>query len=322
MRIRWLPLLAVLALTACAAPSPTLSPLPSPSRPPVRPTATPIVAQEHYLAGRAHRAAGDTHQALAAFSRAVAADPYLAPAYVERGTIYLKEGDYDAALADAQGALEADPDHALAHVLLGEVLRLGFDDPVQALRVYERAVRLDPTLKEMTFPARWRAAVAAGRPDRMIALANEYLNAHPEDPFSAYYLSRALMARGSRRAAIETLTEAIEIGGGRAALWFALGQAYAAERAWSEAGLSYEQARALTERGDNSLALISDHPTADLSAALGEAYVYTGRCTDAQAMLNHALAIGPDRPMLHTLIGQALICQTPTPTPTPYPWRQ
>jgi predicted Zn-dependent protease len=154
----------------------------------------------------------------------------------------------------------------------------------------------------------------------MIALANEYLNAHPGDPLSAYYLGQALTARGSPESAVETLVEELEGSDGPAALWFALGQAYAAQGAWTEARTSFEQARALTAERDASMTLVSDEPVADLFAALGEAYVHTGQCIDAQAMLDHALAVGGEEPELHTLLGRALICQTPTPTPTPYPW--
>jgi tetratricopeptide (TPR) repeat protein len=259
-------------------------------------------------------------QALEAFSHTLTLDPDLAPAYRERGVLHLAQGNAEAALADAQAAVAADPEYAEGYILLGEVLRRAFDDPAQALRAYERGVRLDPDLAEPTFPARWRAARAAGLPNRMIALANEYLNTHEEDPLVAYYLGQALIARGTPTRAIEVVRERLEEEEDSAAAWFTLGQAYAATNAWSYARVSFEQARTLTEAGDNSLTLISDTPVTDLFGALGEAYVYTGRCIDAQFMLNHALALGPDRPEYHTLLGQALICQTPTPTPTPYPW--
>ena len=320
MRHRLAALLVAATLVGCAAPSPTASPLRMPTRAPVTPTPTPVGPRVHYEAGLTYRATGQTTQALAAFTRAMMVDPGFAPAYVERGAIYLRRGLYEKALADAQAAVAADPDDARGHLLMGEVLRLGLDAHRQALSAYQRAIALEPDLAEETFPARWRAAVAAGRPDRMIALANEYLNAHPDDPLSAYYLGQALTARGSADAAVETLVEELEESSGPAALWFALGEAYAAQGAWAEARTSFEQARALTEARDASMVLVSDEPVADLFAALGEVYVHTGQCIDAETMLNHALAVGGEEPELHTLMGRALICQTPTPTPTPYPW--
>jgi tetratricopeptide (TPR) repeat protein len=312
-------LLVLLTLAGCAAPGPTASPLRLPTRVPPTPSATPIGAQAYYEMGLARRAAGDTTGALRALSQALEIDPTLAQAHVERAAIQLARGNAQASLADAQAALAVDPEHALAHVVLGEVMRLGFGDAAQALSAYERAVSLDPALAEPTFAARWRAATAA-RPARLISLANEHLNAHPDDPLAAYYLGQALTARGTPETAIRRLIETLEEQESPAAVWFALGEAYAATRAWTEALTCLEQARILTQSGDDTLALVSDTPVADLFAGLGEAYFYTGRCLDAQIMLEYALAVGPDRPEVHTLIGRALICQTPTPTPTPYPW--
>jgi len=308
------------ALAGCASPTPATSPLRLPTRVPPTPTiARSQAALRAYEDGLARRTAGDVEGAVAAFSRALTLDPTLAPAYVERGSLYLAMGDPRAALADAQMAVAADPENATAHALLGEVLRRGFGDAAHALEEYEQAVRLDPDMAEAMFSVRWRAAVEAGRANRMVALADEYARAHPDDPLAAYYRGRAFTALGSPRAAIGALVEALEEGG-PAAVWFALGEAYAADGAWDQALICYEQARALAESGDGSLTLVSDSPVADLFGALGAAYVHVGRCVDAQTMLNYAIGVGPDRPEYHTLLGQAMICQTPTPTPTPYPW--
>lgn len=312
--------MAAAMLTGCASPSPTASPLSLPTRIPSTPTPDRLeMARRAYQEGIALQTAGDTEGAVEAFSRALALDPTLAPAYVGRGSLYLTLGKPQEALADAQAAVAADPENAAAYALLGEVLRRAFGDPVHALQAYEQAVRLDPGLADPLFPARWQAAAAGWQGNRMVALANEYMNAHPDDPLGPYYLGRALIAQGNPRAAIRTLVEALGRGG-PAATWYALGEAYAADGAWANARTCYEQARALAERGDPSLYLISETPVADLFAALGAAYVHVGECASGQVMLEYALAVGPDRPQLHTLLGQALICQTPTPTPTPYPW--
>lgn len=313
-------LTVVVTLAACAAPNPTVSPLRLPTRIPPTPTISrSAAALRAYEVGLDRQAVGDGDGALEAFSQALSLDPTLVPAYIERGSLYLSSGQADAALADAQMAIAVAPQQAIGYALLGEVLRRGFDDPLQALAAYEQAVRLDPGLADLLFQARWRTATAAGRANRMIALANEYLNNHPDDPLAAYYMGRALTKLGNPRAAIRTLVKALEQGG-PAAVWFALGEAYSADGAWANARICYEQARALAEAGDPSLNFISDTPVADLFAALGSAYTHVGECVSAQIMLEHALAVGPDRPELHTLIGRAMICQTPTPTPTPYPW--
>lgn len=63
------------------------------------------------------------------------------------------------------------------------------------------------------------------------------------------------------------------------------------------------------EVGDASLQAVSGSPAAMLSFALGTAYLYAGRCTDAEAAFRHAQALNPDLPDLSTRIGQAMICQ-------------
>ncbi|MBN1956101.1 MAG: tetratricopeptide repeat protein [Anaerolineae bacterium] len=320
----WGAAIALLALAGCA-PMPPLTPAPArlPTRLPPTPTTTPTpLAPEidlYYQAGRDYQAYGDATAAVELFSYVLSVDPFFAPAYVERGAILLAQGEIDAALADAQAAIVADPANAAARALLGEVLQQGFDDPRGALAAYERAVELDPAAAGLLFPARWRAASAARLPARMVDLAIEYATAHPDDPLRAYYRGRAFTALGTPRQAIGGLIQALEEAES-AALWFALGEAYAADHAWSNALTCYERARTLAEAGDRSLDMVSDTPVIDLFVGLGEAYLRTGECIKAGVMLEYALAVGADRPQVHTLIGQAMICQTPTPTPTPYPW--
>jgi len=308
----------LLLLSGCMSPTPTISPLRLPTRMPTS-TPTPPNPQFYYEQGKARRAAGNTEGALAALSQALASDPTFAPAYIERGALYLALGKAEAALADAQAAVAVDPESGAAHALLGEVLRLGFGDLTQALSAYDRAAQLDPALAETTFYTRWQTAVAAGNGGRMLALSEEYQTAFPQDPMAAYYRGLALIATGSPHAAIRELVKALQ-GGGPAAVWFVLGEAYRAEGAWPQAGICYEHVRTLAEAGDPSFSLISDDPVTDLFARLGETYLYEGECTSARIMLEHTLAVGAQSPGIHTLIGQAMICQTPTPTPTPYPW--
>ena len=299
-------LLLLPVLVGCTAgPSPTaVSPPPTP--PP--PTATPGPAV-FYDQGLACQRAGDWECARTAFSRALELDPNLAPAYRARGAVHLALGDGPAALRDAQMAVALAPEDAGAYALLGEVLRRAFNDPIQALDAYGAAVKRDLSLAPVLFPARWECAVAAARSDRMAELAMEYARLHPDDPMRAYYRGRALLAQGLPRLAIRVVGESIEREGGPAAVWFVLGEAYAAEEAWPEAVICYEQARALMEAGDPSLRVVSETPAAALAFALGTAYLYAGRCADAEAALRYARALNPNLPDLPTRIGQAMICQ-------------
>lgn len=298
-------LILLLTLTGCTvAPSPAAV-LPSPAPSPT-PTPGPAVLYDH---GLACQQAGDWECARAAFTRALELDPDFAPAHRARAAVHLALGDGPAALQDAQTAIMLAPEDAGAYALLGEVLRRGFNDPLQALDAYDAAVRRDPSLAPALFLARWECAVAAARSDRMAELAAEYARLHPDDPMRMYYRGRALLAQGLPQVAVRVVGETIEQEGGPAALWFILGEAYAAGEAWREAVICYEQARALMAAGDSSLGAVSGNPTAALALALGTAYLHTGRCGDAEAAFWHAQASGARRPDLPTLIGQAMICQ-------------
>lgn len=315
MRASLLGLVLLLLVAGCAAPQPTLSPHPPAASPSPQPTPVPLGPEVYYRAGLDRRAVGDMEDALLAFSQAIQVDPTFVPARLQRGAIYLAMGEAEAALADAQMAVAADPANGEAYALLGEVFRLGFGDYQRALDAYEQAVRLDPSLADPLFPARWQAAVAGGRVERMLALARAYRRRYPDDPMAAYYRARALLALGVPRSAISVLVAALEEGG-PAVLWLALGDAYVADGAWPQALVCYEQAQKLIERGDRSLYLFSEDPVADLLGRLGIVYLYTGRCAEAQDLLEQAMSRGPDRPEYHTLIGQAMICQMPTPALT------
>lgn len=256
----------------------------------------------------AHQQAGEWEQALSLFSQALQIQPDLAPVYRARAAAHLALGDPERALQDAQIAVALAPDVPEAHALLGEVLRRGFRAPLQALEAYDEAVRLDPALAPALFPARWECAEAAGLTDRMAQLALESARRYPS-PMSAYYQGRALLAQGARRAAIERVGRAIQEEGSFAALWFVLGEAYAADGAWPQALTCYEEARRLTKAGDPSPSAVLTHPDRDLLLALGRAYLYVGRCAEAEESLRRAAAPEANLPDLPTLIGRAMICQ-------------
>lgn len=286
-------------------------PLPPPAPPTPLPAASPTPdAAALYEVGLAHQRAGEMETAIRTFSTALARDPAFAPAYRARAAAYLAQSDPASALADVQMAIALDSQDPVAHALLGEILRRGFGAPLQALDAYERAVRLDPSMAGALFPARWECATLAARSDRMADLATEYARLYPDDPLRFYYRGRTLLAQGPARVAIHVVGDAIREEGGLAALWFVLGDAYAADEAWPQAITCYEEARKLAENGDLSLYRVSDEPMVMLAIALGTAYLHAGRCADAEAAFRHALALAPDRSDLQTQVGRAMICQT------------
>ncbi|HUX77441.1 MAG TPA: tetratricopeptide repeat protein [Anaerolineae bacterium] len=314
--------LLALLVAACAAPAATPTPERLPTRAPTpTPTATPfsIPAQAYYEDGLARQEAGDAEGALQSFTWAIQRAPDFAPAYVARGTVYLAQGGLRRALAEADAALEADPASAAAHALRGETLRmLGRARP--ALEAFDQALALDPALRAETFRSRWLIARTAHNGGRLLALSREYTDAHPDDPLRHYYQGWAFVEMNVPDVAIDALIEGIEATPDPPApLWFALGQAYAAEKAWPESVTSFEATRALVQAGDTSLIVHSDRPIVDLFSALGVAYLRAGRCVDAEIVLAYALEVGAPAAAYGATLEEARLCQTPTPTATPYP---
>lgn len=322
MRRLWVLLLAAI-VTGCTASAPHISSRRFPTRvPPTAtplPTASPVAARSYYEQGLARQAAGDAAGALQSFTWAIQRAPDFALAYVARGTVYLAQGKPRAALSDAEAALKVDPDVAMAHALRGEALRL-LGRTRRALEAFDQAVALSPDLKPDTFRSRWLAARTAHNVDRLPALSSEYASAHPDDPLRYYYQGWGFIARDKPRLAIRTLVRAIEATPDPpAALWFALGQAYAADEAWPQAVISLEAARQLMQAGDITLRVHSDQPIAAIFSALGRAYLGAGRCVDAETMLEYALEVGAPASEYGPSLEEARFCQTPTPTASPYP---
>jgi tetratricopeptide (TPR) repeat protein len=311
--------LALVALAGCVSvPVPPTSPLLLPTRALRGPTPAPTPdARTHYEAGLACQSAGDSECALQSLTQAIQIDPSFVPAYLARGAVYLTLGELDEALSDADAALEIDHVSASAYALRGELLRL-LDQPRRALEDFDRAVSYDPTLEEALFRSRWLAALAAEDADRLVKLSRDYADAHPQDPLLYYYRGWAFVERGNPEIAIDLLIYGIqETSAPPALLWFALGCAYLEGNFWQEAVTSLEIARELVEAGDASLSFHSDRPIADLFGALGRAYLGVGRCADAQAMLEYAIAVGAPASDYRTALTEARRCQTPTPAPTP-----
>lgn len=323
-----LSILPLALLLSCVNPAPatpglrlpTRAPSPTPS-PTLTPTPTPVYISPltYYIDGVVRQGAGDSEGALQSLTWAIEQDPDFAPAYFRRGTVYLAQGKLNQALADADAALALDPLDTSAWLLRGETLRL-LGRPRRALEAFNRTLALDPTLRPVTFHSRWLAAREAHDTRHIVALSQEFVASHPDDPMRYYYRGWALIQSGESGTAIRYLVRGIrETPDPPALLWFTLGQAYAAAGAWREAVTSFETTRLLVERGDTTLALHSDRPIVELFGALGEAYLGARRCVDAEAMLEYAVLIGA-APYEHaSALEKARICQTPTPTPTPYP---
>ena len=328
---RWLFLIMLIMLVmvaGCATPSdPTVSPLRLPTRIPRTPTPTvaatltpfSVSAWAYYMEGETRRDAGDAEGAIQSFTWAIRRAPNFALAYVSRGSIYLARQELPGAITDADAAIAINSIYAPAYALRGESLRLlGFFGIAQ--QAFERAIELDPGLKPATFRSRWLVTRANNQAIHLLTLSNEYADTHHGDPLYYYYYGWGFFELGRPHIASKILIEGIaDAPDPPAVMWFALGQAYAANYAWQDAIIAFEAARALVEAGDVSLNLHSDQPIITLFDALGRAYLGAGRCVDAEIMLTHVVGIGATAFDYDAILEAAHTCQTPTPEATPYP---
>ena len=98
-------------------------------------------AQDLYNAGRDMLQRNDYGAAVDAFTRAIAADPSLAQAYLGRATAYVYEGDTAAALQDYNQTLAMQANSAEAYYNRG-VLRAQLGDAQGAIGDLQRAAEL------------------------------------------------------------------------------------------------------------------------------------------------------------------------------------
>jgi tetratricopeptide (TPR) repeat protein len=99
--------------------------------------------RQHIEAGAAAYIRQDYKKSAALFSRAIKTDRGFAPAYVYRGSAYLRSGQLTAAMADFERAIQLDPDFALAYHLRALVHEKQ-GNFAQAYRDFDSALHIDP----------------------------------------------------------------------------------------------------------------------------------------------------------------------------------
>ncbi len=160
-----------------------------------------------HLLARAQMADGRNRAALASLDKALAIDPGLARAHLERGRLLLGTGHPMQAVESLRRAVHLAPDLAEAWSALGRGL-LQIDQPAEAARALDRAEELKPALGETHFnrgmllvrEERDDAAVEAFR--RAIALGHDDARTHA-------MLARALGALRREDEALEHFDKAI-----------------------------------------------------------------------------------------------------------------
>jgi len=231
----------------------------------------------------------------------------------------LQEGDFGKAEERIWRAIGLTPQDAEMWALAGVILRRAgqADLALQALAVAEA---LEPSLASLTFADRWQAALGAQEPAALAKLAEELAVSEPDHKLSIYYRAEALLALDDAMGTIDVLVPYLaEEPTAPALLWYTLGRAYLAYGSCMEAATALESAALRVAQGDQSLALVSADPIADLNAALGRAYLGLGRCAEAETIFRRLLRKTQGlSSTFESLVMQAVVCQTPTPTLTPW----
>ena len=151
-------------------------------------------ALRHEASGAARRG-----EAIAAYDRALAADPRSVDALLNGGTLYYEDGNFAKAADYFSRALESDPQSALAHFNLGSVMdELGCaEDARRHLRV---AIKLEPGYADahynLAFLSEKLGTLAEARAHWL-----EYLRLEPVGPWADYARQRLGLgaARSARR---------------------------------------------------------------------------------------------------------------------------
>jgi Tfp pilus assembly protein PilF len=160
----------------------------------------PNYAIAHNNLGTALLQLGRPQAALASFREAARVDPQLGEAHLNAGLVSRALGDFPEAVARFHRVLELNPDWVTAISSLASVLAAAPEpsvrQPVEAVRLADRAVALTLRRDANTLDVLAVAQASAGEFDRAIAIADEALALNPPPPIARMIRShRELFAR-------------------------------------------------------------------------------------------------------------------------------
>jgi Tfp pilus assembly protein PilF len=154
------------------------------------PQGTAETAYGWFLEGMRHEH-DRPEEAISAYRRALEADPHLAAAHTNLGTLLCARGELAAAKNAYQTALEIDPEQPEARYNLGNLME---DDGEQALAIGEwlKVVTAYPEFADAHYNLA-RAFAASGAPDRARVHAHRYLELDAESEWAER--ARSLLSR-------------------------------------------------------------------------------------------------------------------------------
>lgn len=261
----------------------------------------------------------DYPRALAAFERAVAADPKSAEARNWLGVALMEKADLPGAIAALRQAVALDPRHGRAWTNLGAALvRSG--DYAEAVKVFERALALEPNSRAAHMNL-GMALRETGDADAALTHLRRVADLDPQHAGVRYEIGQTLRQRGDLEAAVAAFEQALaldpELREGYYALGAALKQQSAARRPASPraspADALYTRAREAASKQElpqasdlltQALALDDGH--ADAHGLLGFLLGQQGNLSQALPHLERAVALRPDSGDAHYNLGVAL----------------
>jgi tetratricopeptide (TPR) repeat protein len=262
---------------------------------------------------------GDLDAAVEAFDSALALNPQLHAAYVNRGQCHLQRGELDRAMADVEESLRLNPHCVDALAMRGHVrmLRAEYD---LAIADMQRALDMAPR-SSAALTSRGNLYLARGAHDLAMADFEQAIRYAPED--GSAYLGRAsiALARGNLDAALADCSQALAFGvnagsayGMRGLLWIqkrdydrAIADLTAAQKSGRDSAVQLSnRGLAYYLKGSHDLAI------ADLDKAIeldpkepvaynnrGAAYLKLGNFAAASADLHKAIDLKPEFPNPH-----------------------
>jgi tetratricopeptide (TPR) repeat protein len=242
-------------------------------------------AYEHFLRAHLLEDGDDTEGAIAAYKRALAADPRGADIAADLADLYLRENRASDARSTAEQAIKIDPNNRGAHRVLGTLYASMASDGQgrggraaqtenlnNAVQHLEKAIEppiVSPDANVRAMLA--RLYIATDKHDKAIGLLSELVKQEPGWQDGPTLLVQAYAAAGRSADAIKWLEEAAL---DNPQLFGTLADLYGRQRRWSEAVTAYEQAlRDATPRTANSLriglatALLASGKPAELTRA-------------------------------------------------------
>jgi tetratricopeptide (TPR) repeat protein len=239
--------------------------------------------------GDAALAAGQTFDAIEAFSGALTLKPESMLASLKRGDTYRRRGEYAAALRDLGQAAFLDPAAPRPIELLGDV-QAALGQYAAAAAEYQRYLALDDRAPAVLYKlalAHYRSGTAARAVDplrRAVALDDRFTEAH--------YLLGLSLRENDRQQSLRALRRALEVNPTFAAAREELARVYEQMGRWQDAIDELEALAALEPARPERLVNV------------GLAYARIGRRDTAILTLGRAAERHPDATVVYTALGR------------------